>query len=260
MTVIYIMAASHSGSTLLSFLLGSHPQIFNLGELKEFENFFNPLKEDDRGQYNTPCDCGIRVYDCPFWSKINDKTPLSKTKANDIILYQAIRTTAQEPILVDNSKNAERFKFYPKHNIPYKIVHLIRDGRAKGFSDYKLKRDIKKSMKKWALMNKFISNKYRDDPNYMLVHYEDLTTEPVKTLNKILGMVNLETTADQLNYHDKEFHSIGGNRKVRTNRSEIKFDDDYLNRMTTEQWHLAEKTIGDTLRYFGYDKGQNENN
>jgi hypothetical protein len=30
----YILAASHSGSTLLSMLLGSHPQIATVGEMK----------------------------------------------------------------------------------------------------------------------------------------------------------------------------------------------------------------------------------
>ncbi len=32
--LIYILAASHSGSTLLSLLLGSHPEITTIGELK----------------------------------------------------------------------------------------------------------------------------------------------------------------------------------------------------------------------------------
>jgi len=34
MRLAYILAASHSGSTLLSMLLGSHPQIATIGEMK----------------------------------------------------------------------------------------------------------------------------------------------------------------------------------------------------------------------------------
>ena len=32
--LVYILAASHSGSTLLAMLLGSHPDVCTVGELK----------------------------------------------------------------------------------------------------------------------------------------------------------------------------------------------------------------------------------
>jgi len=255
MTVIYIMASSHSGSTLLSFLLGSHPEVFNLGELKEFESFFNPEKENDRGQFNSPCDCGINVYDCPFWSKIQSK---STAKPDSMDLFNQIRKNVKEPILVDNSKVPEKFEFYRDNNIPYKIVHLVRDGRARAYSEQKLGRDYRYAIRKWAKRNIFINERYKNDPNYILIYYEDLAKEPINTLNKIFNMVDLQATEDILNYQDKEFHSIGGNRKVRTKRKKIKFDNEYLNNLTTEQWNYANKQIGNTLRYFGYMEGYYE--
>ena len=56
--LIYILAASHSGSTLLSMLLGSHPDICTVGEIK-----LGALGNVD--EYLCSCRVPIRV--CPFW-------------------------------------------------------------------------------------------------------------------------------------------------------------------------------------------------
>lgn len=249
MTVIYIMASSHSGSTLLSFLLGAHPKVFNIGELKEFESFFNPYKENDRGQFNSACDCGINVYDCPFWSKIKRKYEL---KSDSIKLYNEIRVNVKEPVLVDNSKIPEKIEYYRKNNIPYLIVHLVRDGRARAYSEQKLGRNYKYALRKWGERNFYIRSNYSDNPNYMVVYYENLVNNPLQALQKILGSVNLVAIPEQLNYQNKEFHSIGGNKNVRFNRPEIKFDSDYLRSLTDNQWDMAEHVAGESLTFFGF--------
>ena len=57
----YILAASHSGSTLLAMLLGAHPQACTVGELK-----------GARGSSETyRCSCGERIRDCAFWKRIS---------------------------------------------------------------------------------------------------------------------------------------------------------------------------------------------
>lgn len=57
----YILAASHSGSTLLAMLLGSHPEICTVGE----------LKLTDLGAVDTyRCSCRKPIRSCPFWTGI----------------------------------------------------------------------------------------------------------------------------------------------------------------------------------------------
>ncbi|MCB9852388.1 MAG: sulfotransferase [Phycisphaerales bacterium] len=56
----YIAAPSYSGSTLLTFLLNSHPDIATVGELK--------WGTIDTGTYR--CSCGDRLIDCAFWLSI----------------------------------------------------------------------------------------------------------------------------------------------------------------------------------------------
>lgn len=56
--VLYITSSSYSGSTLLSFLLNSHPDIFTVGEM----NGWN-YGEDE----TFTCSCGKLLRDCPFF-------------------------------------------------------------------------------------------------------------------------------------------------------------------------------------------------
>lgn len=60
--LVYILAASHSGSTLLSMLLGAHPEICTVGELKA-------TSLGDKEKYL--CSCRERIKECPFWIGIS---------------------------------------------------------------------------------------------------------------------------------------------------------------------------------------------
>ncbi len=58
---LYIMGASHSGSTLLTLLLNAHPEITTIGEL------------DTHGIGNLDgyrCSCRSLLMECPFWQKV----------------------------------------------------------------------------------------------------------------------------------------------------------------------------------------------
>lgn len=62
--LVYILAASHSGSTLLAMLLNSHPDISTAGELKASnlgvtENYL--------------CSCREELKHCPFWKEVSQR-------------------------------------------------------------------------------------------------------------------------------------------------------------------------------------------
>ncbi len=61
----YILAASHSGSTLLSMLLGSHPQIATIGEMN-----LSPQAMGDLDRYR--CSCGQFIRQCGFWQRVSE--------------------------------------------------------------------------------------------------------------------------------------------------------------------------------------------
>jgi hypothetical protein len=59
---VYILAASHSGSTLLAMLLGSHPEVCTVGELKA-----TCLGDVDGYR----CSCGQPIKRCRFWAEVS---------------------------------------------------------------------------------------------------------------------------------------------------------------------------------------------
>jgi hypothetical protein len=61
---VYILGAGHSGSTLLTLLLGSHPRICTIGEAKA-----PAIGAAD--EY--PCSCGERIVSCGFWRQLTSE-------------------------------------------------------------------------------------------------------------------------------------------------------------------------------------------
>ncbi|HWM93182.1 MAG TPA: sulfotransferase [Thermoanaerobaculia bacterium] len=58
----FVMAHSFSGSTLLSFLLGAHPEIATVGEMFIAQGI-------DPETYL--CSCGERIAECPLWRRVS---------------------------------------------------------------------------------------------------------------------------------------------------------------------------------------------
>jgi hypothetical protein len=58
---VYILGASHSGSTLLTMLLNAHPSIATVGELAP-----GGIVDPD----NYYCSCGTPIKECGFWKRI----------------------------------------------------------------------------------------------------------------------------------------------------------------------------------------------
>jgi len=64
--VVYIMGHGYSGSTLLTFLLGTHPQIATIGELGIAPRAKAELRPEDY-----LCSCRTPVRDCSFWQRVS---------------------------------------------------------------------------------------------------------------------------------------------------------------------------------------------
>ncbi len=58
---VFITGNGHSGSTLLDLVLGAHPDVISIGELKQFRRYIEQSKD---------CTCGKKVVECPFWLKV----------------------------------------------------------------------------------------------------------------------------------------------------------------------------------------------
>lgn len=63
--LIYIAAPGYSGSTLLAWLLGSHPQIATVSEMTGLISSVDPE--------TYKCSCGKRIRECPFWRALKER-------------------------------------------------------------------------------------------------------------------------------------------------------------------------------------------
>lgn len=166
--LIYIVGGGHSGSTLLDMLIGTAPEVTNLGEVYFFESYNYPGDDPKLyAVYSKMCACGEQFSDCPFWQAVNRKlpkhlrviryntlaenvkiiwnmaSPFSPRSAfrlspgDDAALFEAIETVLQEQgeaplFLLDSSKDPRRLVRLAQLFGPDRLVviHLIRDGRG----------------------------------------------------------------------------------------------------------------------------------
>ncbi|HEX5150805.1 MAG TPA: sulfotransferase [Parafilimonas sp.] len=172
--IIYIISDKRSGSTLLEYLLSSHPDVFPLGELSLLHGHFNRKGPGERWNWN--CSCGQPVAFCDFWKrifarlklteapftslekkltsnnlfkpvkqKIKESLDISKSEKEIIAvtnncweIYKAVFEQTGKLVITDSSKNAIRAWYlwkYRKGNIKFLI--LDRDIRAIAFSKMK---------------------------------------------------------------------------------------------------------------------------
>jgi len=88
--LVYLLAASHSGSTLLAMLLNSHNEICTVGELKA-TSLGDPL------QYR--CSCGSLIRECSFWLGISQDMAARGFVYDVTCAGTDIRTGMSPPVL-----------------------------------------------------------------------------------------------------------------------------------------------------------------
>lgn len=76
---IYILSQRYSGSTLLSFLLGTHPDISTIGERRKF--YVHAIEKKDGKPLK--CSCGAPFPECEYWNTVKNGL-LKKFDFNDL--------------------------------------------------------------------------------------------------------------------------------------------------------------------------------
>ncbi len=234
--MIFILGNSHSGSTLLGFLLASNPHIINLGEIKSK----TWLKERF-------CSCGLPVNSCPFYQNYFSTFNLLKqaafhkvrsgslaalilpgkmktdpdTKANLHLLYSSIsqRVTEQYPdarYWIDTSKSTWLLNAWLQV-IPAKDIRIIRIKRRLHANVGSF---VKRGSSFWSAVinikiNNLITSSFlkRNHLAYLDVNYDrfyDAYAEEAAAISAFLG---LAIPSSYVSHHNH--HAISGNRMTR---------------------------------------------
>jgi hypothetical protein len=239
MKVIYIVGASHSGSTLLDMMLNAHPQIISVGEVLKL----NRIKPSRTGKRKlTRCSCGAwGLLQCEFWSRVNERvlqvhgTSFADLDVNDYrhsperedpnaILFRAISDVSGKDFVVDSSKMPARLKHLMSlDELTVYPVHLIRDPRGQIASVIK-KNGLMKSIFHHEVVHAQTRHILKSVPHSVL-RYEDLVLNPEGSLDRILEPLGLKFHPQQLQWAEQVKHSFAGNHVRRQKKSELILDE-----------------------------------
>lgn len=253
-TIIYLLGAGRSGTTILATILNLHEKIVSIGEMHQFpEHIIN----------NKNCSCGHNLQVCTFWSNINTelnkdkqfynemnnlflkeeshkKIPLiilNKTvkkkylKGNEDI-FNAIYKKTNKPYLLDSSKYIARFLLLKKSgNFNIRGLYIVRDLRGVINSFNKQVQTSKKPLSTivyYCIINFFGELVCRLNSNIIKIKYEDFIENPTNIIQDIGLFLNEDLTSvvNKLNKKTdiKIPHIIGGNRLKKNKKIKLKKD------------------------------------
>jgi len=262
MNTFFITGVQRSGTTLLSVLLGKHPDI--LFERRSiafriiscFKSLYDilpyNLKEDKKEflKWLINNDAKGRLAEL-----IKTEGLESNDNIVDLIQHSIdLKLKEQGKVLWgDKSPNLEYFFNDIKLLMPEsKVLHIIRDGRAVAYSmSTRSSRNLLLSAQKWvdgniqALVNQQIAGKEK----YKIIHYEALLQQPEEILRSVCEFLNIRFDSQILNPDDD---SVDENKKyVKSNFDQMKINK-WKEQLTKKEIFKIEKIQGPLLQQLGY--------
>lgn len=128
---IFVAGLTHSGSTILDFLLGAQSTLIGLGEvIPLLDPRTRKLEDHDR-----LCSCGRPVLSCVYWGEVHKQ--LSYLKSGDVrhryslalrVFNDVFGPTA---VAVDSSKSLSALRIAAAaHPDGLRVIHIVRDVRS----------------------------------------------------------------------------------------------------------------------------------
>lgn len=229
--VVYILGSGHCGATLLDMILGSHSEMFGVGEMHA-------------AKYTSPCTCGLLARECPLWVDVLGPQPwprqeiyrpklsyvlnsgpyLSATRHTPIDTstfikdmlgqYRRILSYTHKKILVDSSKEVERTEvLVTSKEIDPVVIHLVRDGRGATWSYLRKYKKTFPYFYMWAFSNlKIELFRRRYTGTFIYLRYSDLVANPESVLRELCEYIGVAYEPVMLQFNTIPHHQIEGNR------------------------------------------------
>lgn len=235
------MGIGRSGSTLLDLMLSSNNACFSLGEVSKFSEIYQKSKS-----FRGACH-GSTFWEDSFNPKelellakglsnhrLNSFIPLKLERwvrellRQDKVLnpYSLIFSKVKENVLIDSSKYVDwvtkklSAREFRQGLVNTYIVHMVRDGRAV-LNSY-LRNDPKMTVQEisqyWLQQVQASCRFYQQFPanRKMTVRYEELATKPAVVMKSVCELLNIEYSAEMLEYWKFEHHGIVGSLGTRS--------------------------------------------
>lgn len=211
--VIGIIGLSYCGSTVLNYMLDSHPAIYGGSELRRLST------------EGATARCGVCGIECSVWPEdvVQWIYPLEE-------LYSTLRAGFGVKVIADASKNLGHFKkvlaadqsarlsfiVLTKHPIRHLASYVTNvGGNSKQKADYESEDEfIRNTVEKMHSFYDAVEDRvgaFERRGFVLTVAYEDVVLRPSVELPKIIQPCGLEYDSRMLSFDRFEHHPIGGN-------------------------------------------------
>jgi hypothetical protein len=172
-------------------------------------------------------------------------------------LFEAIRSVASKPIVVDASKLPSRGKLlYMTSPEDTRILWLVRDGRAAAWS--RVRRSgvsFEHATLAWVRAHLEIAGMFGTvpRPHRLVVRYEDVCLDPERELARVTDLLGVRAHKPQRLLHKSRAHLVGGNEmRYRRDEDELILDERWKTHIRASELRRF-RVLGAWLnRRFGY--------
>jgi len=243
-SLVFIAGLGHSGSTLLSLLLGSQKDFSSLGEVnilieKSRRNKY--LKKYDK----RPCSCGKLPTYCDVWGSFK-KYLTEDTKLSYNELYAKLLEIHQQKsggsTIIDASKNFNHLKKIVSgldevgiSKSQFYVIHLTKDVRNYTYS--MLRRGESESIintfkhfRNWTKRNRKVEQYLKENEIQTLnIGYEELALSTDLVFKKLFDFLGYKPVEGKISVISDPGHVIFGNKMKNNDSIKIKYDYYWLN-------------------------------
>ena len=236
--VLYVLGMSYSGSSLLGFVLGAVPEVWNLGEVKVFPR---------EHKLSRICTCKKPTLECEYWGALYRQNlqvfnkgsrwmrwsitlrlllglPV-KAKSNHgdahmlaAALEHAKSFESRSTWLVDTSKSLWRLLvLWTDPDIEVKVIYLKRGAKENIASYRKHGHGFFKALFQYALFHLLAKRwlrRYTTESQSLTLHHEDLALREQEAMKSISAFMELDYSGYKEQMKSRVYHIRTGNPRT----------------------------------------------
>lgn len=282
--VLYIAGVPHSGTTVISQILGQVCGLVSVGELYYLA---------DAHKSGSLCGCRVEVRSCPFWTEVLRTANVSGEELRPDRYYMAMRElpavlarpatvpptayrhalsaviraaaeVAGARTVVDSSKSPTVGRILESlPEVDLRVLHVVRSPAASGHSRSRVNPaygTVSHALL-WNAWNAAIEALWgRQRDRYLRIRYEDFADHPEEAMRRVVRLVGAEPSGlpftEARTVRIDPTHNVTGNRmRFATGAIAITRDDRWLAESPASDRRTIERLTWPLRRRYGYGAG-----
>lgn len=232
-SVLLVVGAPHSGTTILDAALGVSPQVVGVGEAVRLTSGVNTDHLEGEGGRRI-CTCGMPAIECPVWSEVLPHlSPDITVRSHFPFVDRAARDLSSDVrYVLDSSPNAaEHAEELSEYDV--RVIQVTRDVRSWVASRRKRKADtlVSAYVTWWRNVTRVEAEVTRLALPRFRLGYEELALRPRETLTLLCDWLGVPFDEAMLApFGNTGSHIITGNGSIRkrTLAAKIRYDGSWL--------------------------------